>query len=110
MRNDRRQGLKSHECSVGVMQLMPSTARGLGLTVNDSVGERFDPEMNIWEGVKEFEKSKGYAKKHFDSESRSKLAIYNAGIGKVLKHNGVTNFEETKKYIKTIKNIMENFR
>lgn len=42
----------SHAGALGLMQLMPATARGLGLTVNETIDQRKDPRLNVLAGVK----------------------------------------------------------
>ncbi len=82
----------------GVMQLMPATARGLGVT------DSFDPEQNIMGGAKYIaQKLQDY---HGDIELA--LAAYNAGSGNVKKYGGVPPFKETKAYIQRVMGYMED--
>lgn len=65
---------KSYAGAVGLMQLMPRTARGLGLRVDAGVDQRYDPRLNIIGGVKLL--AQLYAKqKDWDRV----LAAYNSG-------------------------------
>ena len=76
----------------GLMQLMPSTAKALG--VEDS----FNPEHNIHGGVKYFKQLLD----RFDGDTQMALAAYNAGSRKVRQYNGVPPFKATRYYIKRV--------
>jgi len=76
----------------GLMQLMPRTARSLG--VKDS----FNPEQNIHAGVKYFSQ----LLYKFNGDPSLALAAYNAGSRKVRKYKGVPPFKTTKRYIKKV--------
>lgn len=65
--------------AMGVMQLMPDTARGLG------VDDPFDPEQNIMGGAKCIAQKL----KEFHGDVRLALAAYNAGSGSVRRAGGV---------------------
>lgn len=81
----------------GIMQLMPSTAKGLG------VEDVFDPEQNITGGAKML----AYLLDDYDGDTTLALAAYNAGSGAVAKYGGVPPYEETRNYINRINNILE---
>jgi soluble lytic murein transglycosylase-like protein len=64
--------------AAGLSQLMPGTARSLGLRVDSSVDQRFDPEANIRAGAR-------YLRRHIVNYGSVELglAAYNAGSGRV---------------------------
>lgn len=83
---------KSHCGAMGLMQLMPSTAQGLGVT------NAFDAEQNIYGGTKYL---KGLMDR-FDNNKELALAAYNAGPNAVKKYNGVPPYRETQNYVKNV--------
>jgi hypothetical protein len=91
----------SNKGACGLMQLMPDTAKLLG------VKDIFSPKENVDAGTK-FLKDMLY---QFDGDLELALAAYNAGPEKVKKYKNVPPYKETKNYIKTVyKNYTNNYR
>lgn len=78
--------------AMGLSQLMPATARGLG------VSNPYDPEQNLMAGAKYL--SQMLAK--FGGDPKLALAAYNAGPGAVERAGGVPPYRETQNYVKRI--------
>lgn len=89
--SDFRPGLVSEKSAQGLMQIIPDTARDLGLA------NVFDPEQNIAAGTRYFR----YLLDRFDNE-RIALAAYNAGEGKVERCGCVPSIAETEQYIEKV--------
>jgi soluble lytic murein transglycosylase-like protein len=79
----------SRKGAKGLMQLMPRTARALG------VKDIFNPEENIYAGVRYYKS----LLERFDGDVNLALAAYNAGAKNVRKHNGMPPFKETQQYV-----------
>jgi soluble lytic murein transglycosylase-like protein len=90
----------SNKGALGLMQLMPFTARDLGVT------NAFDPVQNVDGGVR-------YLKSlltQFGGDLSRSLAAYNAGPGAVTRYGGVPPYRETQDYVKKIGDLYGSLR
>ena len=76
----------------GVMQLMPGTAKELGVV------DSFNAAQNIEGGAAYMAKML----KRFDQNHKLALAAYNAGPGAVEKHKGIPPYPETERYVEKV--------
>ena len=82
--------------AIGVMQLMPATARNLGVT------DPYDARQNIMGGAK-------YIKQNLDRFNGNvslALAAYNAGPDAVNRYGGIPPYEETQNYVRVFNSYM----
>lgn len=84
----------------GLMQLMPDTARRY------HVLDRFDPNDNLQGGIRHFRDLLN----RFENNLAYSLAAYNAGVGNVLKHEGIPPFPETRDYVQRVLKYYERYR
>jgi soluble lytic murein transglycosylase-like protein len=84
----------------GLMQLMPGTASGLGVT------DAYDPAQNVWGGTRYI---RGLLDR-FGGNTELAVAAYNAGPGAVEKYNGVPPYAETQNYVQNVLASFEKYR
>ena len=90
---------KSYKGAMGLMQLMPGTALGLG------VSDPWDPDQNIDGGAR-------YIKQmldEFHDNTRHAVAAYHAGPANVEKYGGIPPFEATQIYVERVMRFYDHF-
>jgi soluble lytic murein transglycosylase-like protein len=85
----------SRKGAMGLMQLMPSTARQL------NVKNPFDPEQNVDAGVRHLKQ----LLENYGGDIKLTLAAYNAGAGAVARSAGIPHYAETQNYVRRITNL-----
>lgn len=84
--------------AIGLGQIMPTTAAGLGI-------DPTDPESNLW-GT-----SKYLREKYMEwGDWELALASYNAGSGAVRKYGGIPPYEETQNYVRNVIYVYDHLK
>lgn len=81
--------------AMGLMQLMPSTAKYLG------VEDAYDPQQNIMGGAKYI----AHLIKKYDGDIETALSAYNTGPGNVAKYGGIPSY--TRKYVNKVMGLYQ---
>jgi len=84
----------------GLMQLMPATARMLGVT------NAFDPEQNLRGGIRYL----SYLYDLFKQDLTLALAAYNSGEGRVMRLGRVPRITETRNYVDKVTRLYRGSR
>ncbi|MEZ5503251.1 MAG: lytic transglycosylase domain-containing protein [Halioglobus sp.] len=93
-------GARSKKGALGLTQLMPDTARDMGVV------NVMSPDDNIEGGVR-------YLASLLEQNSGNTLlatAAYNAGPGAVKRYNGIPPYEETQTYVKRVKLLHDRYK
>jgi soluble lytic murein transglycosylase-like protein len=85
----------SRKGAMGLMQLMPQTAKSL------KVNNPFDPDQNVDAGVRHLKQ----LLENYGGDVNLTLAAYNAGSGAVARSAGIPRFAETQNYVRRITNL-----
>jgi len=95
-----RPGARSNKGALGLMQLMPGTARDMGVV------NVMSPEDNIQGGVKYL----AWLLEQNSGNTMLATAAYNAGPNAVKRYNGMPPFEETQTYVKRVKILHDRYK
>lgn len=98
--SDFNSSARSHKGAMGLMQLMPDTAR------LHNVLDVYDPGANVDGGVRHLKLLLG----RYQGNLELSLAAYNAGAGAVEKHGGIPPFAETRDYVRRVLGYYRTYR
>ena len=88
---------RSPKGALGLMQLMPATARQYG------VADPYDP----WENLRGGAAHLSDLLDRYDGDLSLTLAAYNAGSGAVKRYRGVPPYRETRDYVRKVRELLE---
>ncbi|HEU4346084.1 MAG TPA: transglycosylase SLT domain-containing protein [Candidatus Binatia bacterium] len=98
--SDFNSNARSHKGAMGLMQLMPDTARLHNVT------DTFNPSENIEGGIRHLK----LLLDRFQGNLELTLAAYNAGMKAVEKHGGIPPFAETRDYVRRVLRHYDAYR
>ena len=91
---------RSNKGAMGLMQLMPDTAR------LHNISDAYDPNENVEGGVRHLR----MLLERYQGNLELSLAAYNAGAGAVEKHGGIPPYNETREYVRKVLRFYDAFR
>ena len=98
--SDFNSGARSQKGAMGLMQLMPETAR------LHNIGNAYDPSANVDGGVRHLR----MLLDRYQGDLELSLAAYNAGSAAVEKHGGIPPFAETREYVRRVLRFYDSYR
>lgn len=98
--SDFNASARSRKGAMGLMQLMPETAR------LHNVIDAYNPEQNVEAGVRHLR----MLLDRYRGDLILSLAAYNAGSGAVEKHRGIPPFAETREYVRRVLGFYDSYR
>ncbi len=91
---------KSNKGAIGIMQLMPQTAKRFGIS------NPYNIKQNIYGAAKYLK----YLLKMFNNNIILATAAYNAGENKVLKYKGIPPYRETRLYVNKVISLYKDLK
>jgi soluble lytic murein transglycosylase-like protein len=98
--SDFNPAARSHKGAMGLMQLMPDTAK------LHNVSDAYNPRENVDGGVRHLR----MLLDRYQGNLELSLAAYNAGSAAVEKHQGIPPFAETREYVKRVLRFYDHYR
>ena len=98
--SDFQTDARSRKGAMGLMQLMPETAR------RHQVADAYDPSENVDAGVRHLK----MLLERYQGDLQLSLAAYNAGSGAVEKYRGIPPFAETQEYVRRVLRFYHSYR
>lgn len=98
--SDFNPSARSHKGAMGLMQLMPDTAR------LHNVIDAYNPEENVDAGTRHLK----MLLDRYQGDLELSLAAYNAGSGAVERHRGIPPYVETREYVRRVLQFYDRYR